>query len=50
MNIFNIKLSTELYFKKRLFNLKVKTAYIKILGIFDSFKLKLEVESGKFQE
>jgi hypothetical protein len=43
----DIRLSPELYFERRLFDLKVRAAYIKIFGIFDGFKLKLKVKSGK---
>ena len=48
--MFNIKLSTVLYFKESLFDLKIKTAYIKVFGIFNGFKLKLEIESGKLKK
>jgi hypothetical protein len=47
--MFNIRLSTILGFKRSLFNLKVKAIYIKIFGIFNSFKLKLKVEPKVFK-
>jgi len=43
----DIKLLTELYFEGRPFNLKIKAVYIKILGIFNSFKSELKVKSSK---
>ena len=49
-NIFNIRLSTVLCFKKSLLDLRIKTVYIKVFGIFNGFKLKLEIKSGKLEK
>jgi hypothetical protein len=44
----NIRLSTILYFKGGLFNLRVRALYIEIFGILNSFKLELKVETRIF--
>jgi hypothetical protein len=44
----NIRLSTILYFKGGLLNLKIRAMYIKVFGILNSFKLELKVETRVF--
>jgi hypothetical protein len=48
--MFNIKLLTILYLKKSLFNLRIKTIYIKVFSILNGFKLKLKVKLNKLKK
>jgi hypothetical protein len=48
--MFNIRLLTILYFKGSLFNLKIRTVYIKVFSILYSFRLKLKVKLSKLKK
>jgi hypothetical protein len=43
----DIRLSPELYFERRPLNLRIRATHIKIFGMLNGFRLKLEVKSGK---
>ena len=45
----NIRLSLILCFERGLFNLRVKTSYIEIFGMFDGFRLEFKVETRVFE-
>jgi hypothetical protein len=44
----NIRLSTILYFKGGLLNLRVRALYIEIFNILNSFRLELKIETRVF--
>ena len=46
----DVRLSPEPCFERRPLDLRVRAAYIKIFGMLDGFRLKLEVKSGKLQK
>jgi hypothetical protein len=46
--MFNIRLSTILYFKEGLFNLRIRALYIEIFNIFNNFRLELKIKTKVF--
>jgi hypothetical protein len=48
--MFNIRLLTILYLKGSLLNLRIRTIYIKVFSILNSFKLKLIVKLNKLKK
>ena len=46
----DIKLLIILYFKESLFNLKIKTIYIKVFNIFNNFGLKIKIKIKVFEK
>jgi hypothetical protein len=48
--VFNIRLSTILYLKGGLFNLRVKALYIKVFNIFNSFRPEFKIKTRVFKD
>lgn len=46
----NIGLLTKLGFKRRLLNLRIGAVYIKVLGIFNGFRLELKIKLNKLKK
>jgi hypothetical protein len=46
----NIRLLTMLCLKGSLLNLRIRTMYIKVFSILNSFRLKLKVKLGKLKK
>jgi hypothetical protein len=47
-DISDIRLSTILYFKGGLLNLRVRALYIEVFGILNSFRPELKIETRVF--
>jgi hypothetical protein len=48
--VFNIRLSTILYLKGGLFNLRVRALYIKVFGILNSFRPEFKIKTRVFKD
>jgi hypothetical protein len=46
----NIRLSTILYLKESLFNLRVRALYIKVFNILNSFRLEFKIKTRVFKD
>lgn len=46
----DVRASTVSRFKRSLFNLRIWALYIKVSGVFDSFRLEFDVEAGMLED